>query len=267
MLMNKVRYHGAPPFNTILVHGGPGAAGELFHLAEDLSGCTGIMEPMQTRDTIGGQIEELREIMEAATPPITLAGFSWGAWLCLLTASEYPERVSKLILISSAPFKEKFAFSIMPARLSRLSEVERQEVSRLNSSLSSPDPDIVLFERFAQLMQKADTFETVKNIPDTQMELDPIINRDVWREAASLRRSNTLLNSAKNLLCPVTVIHGDSDPHPYKGVIEPLNQLDLDLSFHLLEKCGHRPWIEKHARRKFIEIMKEELTCRKRNPP
>jgi pimeloyl-ACP methyl ester carboxylesterase len=261
-MMNKIRYHGSPPFTTILVHGGPGAAGELFHLAEDLSDCTGIIEPMQTRDTVAGQIEELSEIIDTAIPPITLVGFSWGAWLCILTASRHQERISKLILISSAPFEEKYALSIMKTRLSGLSREERKEVFDLNSALSPLNPDKVLFERFAELMQKADTFEAVGNIPDTQMELDPVINMNVWSEAVSLRRSNMLLKTAEKIRCPIIIIHGENDPHPYEGVKEPLKQLDLELTFHLLEKCGHRPWIEKHAKNEFIRIMKEQITCR-----
>ncbi len=262
MLMNKVRFHGVPPFTTILVHGGPGAAGELYHLSEDLSDCTGIIEPIQTRDTVAGQIEELSEIIDTAIPPITLIGFSWGAWLCILTASRHPEKISKLILISSAPFEEKYALSIMKTRLSGLSREESKEVFDLNSALSSLNPDKKLFKRFAELMTKADTYDAIEDIPKPKIVLDPIINKNVWREALSLRRSKILLKYTEKLRCPIIAIHGENDPHPYEGVKGPLKQLDLDLTFHLLEKCGHRPWIEKHARNEFIRIMKEQITCR-----
>jgi hypothetical protein len=38
------RKHDSNPFNTVFVHGGPGAAGSLFDLCEDLSQKKGLSE-------------------------------------------------------------------------------------------------------------------------------------------------------------------------------------------------------------------------------
>ena len=74
-------------------------------VARELSNVRGVLEPLQTQNTIGRQVEELNDTLEKhSEPPVTLIGFSWGAWLSFIFASEYPIRVKKLILVSSGPF-------------------------------------------------------------------------------------------------------------------------------------------------------------------
>lgn len=99
--ITKTRLHGDPPYRVVLVHGGPGAAGELEYLSKVLSKKIGVIEPFQRADSITGQIEELvGSIKKNTDPPITILGFSWGAWLTWLTASRYPTLFSKIILVS-----------------------------------------------------------------------------------------------------------------------------------------------------------------------
>src|SRR5918912_1103943 len=86
------------------------------------------------------------------------------------------------------------------------------------------------------------------------------IYKNVWPEAEKFRETGKLLSIGKNINCPVIVIHGDYDPHPYKGVIEPLSTVLKNLSFVLLEKCGHEPWIERHARDSFFNLLSKLLT-------
>ena len=63
----------------------------------------------------------------------------------------------------------------------------------------------------------------------------------------------------KNIECPVVAIHGDYDPHPAEGVEKPLASILKNFRFILLQNCGHKPWIEKHAKDIFYEILKQEL--------
>ena len=78
-------------------------------------------------------------------------------------------------------------------------------------------------------------------------------------ESAELRKSGKLLSLGKDVKCPVVAIHGDYDPHPAKGVKQPLNSVLRDFKFILIEKCGHKPWMEQFAKNKFYKILKEEL--------
>ncbi len=104
--MNNLRRYGKAPFGVAVIHGGPGAAGEMALMARELSKQWGVLEPLQTANSVKGQVEELKTILtESADVPVTLIGFSWGAWLSFIVTASYPSLVSKLILIGSGPFE------------------------------------------------------------------------------------------------------------------------------------------------------------------
>ena len=123
--MKNVRKYGSPPYQAVFLHGGPGGAGEMAPVAKELSSSFGILEPLQTKNTIDSQVSELKEIIEENTDsPITLVGYSWGAWLGFIFTAKNHSLVKKLILVSSGPFMAKDAKTIMLTRLERLSDDE-----------------------------------------------------------------------------------------------------------------------------------------------
>ncbi len=261
--MATINKYGKAPYKTVVVHGGPGAAGELKPLAQILESHCGVIEPYQTALTVNGQIEELKlAITENGCYPVNLVGYSWGAWLSYLTAARYPDIVNKLILISSGPFESHYAENIMDIRLSRLSESEREKAQELFKELqqSTDREKREGFVEFGKLMSKADSFSPSKyskNDPEIDYRIE--IFRNVWPEADKLRSDGTLLKLAKFIKCPVIAFHGDYDPHPAKGVSETLSKRIADFNFILLEKCGHTPWIEDRAKDKFLKLLLEYL--------
>jgi pimeloyl-ACP methyl ester carboxylesterase len=261
--MKNLKVHGKSPFRVAVIHGGPGAAGEMAPAARELSSGWGVLEPIQTKASLEGQIQELRTVLERnASPPVVLIGFSWGAWLSLLVAAHHPTLVRKLLLVSSGPFEERYAAGIEGTRLSRLSEEERTEVESLFEILDDPtaqDKDQA-FARFGALFSKADAFDPIESESEV-VRYEPDIFRAVWSEAAELRRSGRLLRLAEDIRCPVVAIHGDYDPHPAEGVEKPLSRILKDFKFILLSNCGHKPWIERQAKDRFYEILKKELPC------
>ena len=64
---------------------------------------------------------------------------------------------------------------------------------------------------------------------------------------------------AREITCPVIAIHGDYDPHPARGVKLPLGKELKNFRFVLLQKCGHRPWIERNAAEEFYRILVQEI--------
>ena len=187
--MKNLRKHGNPPFTVAVIHGGPGAAGETAPVARALSNNYGVLEPLQTVDSLNGQIAELKSVLENnANLPITLIGFSWGAWLSYIFSAKYPDLVKKLILISSGPFEEKYTAKINEVRMSRLSEEERIEVNSLYQKIN--DAEIIIkdnvFQRFGELFSKADAYDPIKDDSD-KIIYDFNIYQNVWNEAASLR--------------------------------------------------------------------------------
>jgi len=259
--MKNLRIWGKPPFSAVVLHGGPGAAGAVAPVAEELSTGIGVLEPLQTRDSINGQVEELKEIVIAAAQvPAVIVGHSWGAYLGFIFASRYPEPVKKLILIASPPFEQIYAESIGPERLNRLSEEERLEALALIDEVNEPGKrnSAAPMARLAELFEHVDEYDPLPG-EKTPVTFSQHIYDKIWPEASRLRKSGELLAMAKKIPCPVVGIHGDYDPHPAEGVQKPLSRVLRDFSFYLLKNCGHEPWNERQARDEFYRILKREV--------
>ncbi len=256
------RKYGRPPFRVAVVHGGPGAPGSMAPVARELSRELGVLEPLQSADSVDGEVEELNALLLAHTDlPVTLIGSSWGAMLGLLFAARHPDQVGKLILVGSGVFEESYAAGIQETRLGRLSREERLEAERLVQELQTDggaDPDKVLV-RLGNLFARADAYDPLT--PAMEMvDCQRRIYQRVWSEAEKLRRGGGFLEAARNVRCPVVAIHGDYDPHPVEGVERPLVDCLRDFRFIVLEKCGHVPWIERHARERFYAILRREVS-------
>ncbi|MBT3363465.1 MAG: alpha/beta hydrolase [Chloroflexi bacterium] len=259
--MNNIRKYGEPPYIVAVIHGGPGAPGDVAPIARELSLTYGVLEPLQTQATLSGQIEELASlIQDNADIPITLIGHSWGAMLSYIVTAQNPILIKKLILVSSGVFDEKYASSIMDVRLSRLTNNERKAFDSMLVEFNSPaiaDKNAV-FEKFGKLMEQADSYDLLPHDNDI-IEYQYKIFDHVWPEARELRASGELLALGKQIKCPVVAIHGDHDPHPRAGIETPLANVLSDFRFISLDKCGHYPWHEKHARTTFFDILRQEL--------
>lgn len=263
-MTGNIRLYGDPPYRVAVIHGGPGAPGSVAAVARALSRGLGVMEPLQTECTLEGQVQELREtLLRHGLTPVTLIGHSWGAWLAFMVSSRYPDLVRKLILVSSAPFREEFVGQLHQKRLSRLEpdeQVEFQELLTRLATVNAGDKSACL-ERLGALVAKSDNFD-VGTIPTDiadAVAVDGDQYQRVWTEAAQLRRSGALLEMARSISCPVVSVHGDSDPHPALGVKQPLERVLPSFRFVLLDRCGHSPWKERYASERFYAILREEL--------
>lgn len=269
--MTSMRWHGAPPYCVAVLHGGPGAAGDVEPVARELGRHRGILEPYQTELSVGGQVEELRSLLVGqGEPPLALVGHSWGAWLGLLLAARHPILVRKLVLVGCGPLAEEHAAGLQEARAGRLAAGERAEFESLIGRLSraaGAEKDALL-DRLGALAAKADVFdplpvrqgeEPAPHLPGGPAQRRGLIFERVWAEASALRRSGGLMAEAARVRCPVVALHGDHDPHPAEGVRGPLAAALRDFRFVLLEKCGHSPWRERWAREDFFRILGLEL--------
>ena len=259
--MVHLRRYGAAPYGVVVVHGGPGAGGEMAPVARTLASTWGVLEPLQTATTLHGQVQELGAALQAhADLPATLVGFSWGAWLSLLVAVRYPDRVGKVILVGAGPFEDAYVATLTETRMSRLTAAERAAYDAAIETLGDPhaaDHDAAL-ARLGALAAKTDAYAPVSAAPESGAPVGPRgdIYRQVWEAAAALRSSGKLLALAAQVRCPVVAIHGDHDPHPAAGVQEPLSRTLGDFRFVLLERCGHRPWTERYAAEAFYAALR-----------
>lgn len=250
------RIWGKLPLTTVILHGGPGAAGDVASLANELGEYFGVIEPFQTGATIQAQIDELSVVIEEnATKPVVLIGHSWGAWLGFIFSSHHPELVKKLIMVGTPPFEDKDVALMRKIREDRISNHEKTQLAKITIGLKTDPKES--FQKMGELMSKIDSYELLPIHDEVDFRSD--IYSSIWGEAEKMRKENHLLRLTNKISCPVIAIHGDYDPHPWQGVKIPLEERILDFRFIFLEKCGHYPWKEKFARESFLKKMIEEL--------
>jgi pimeloyl-ACP methyl ester carboxylesterase len=259
--MHNLRLYGQPPFTVAVLHGGPGAPGTMAPVARELATEWGVLEPLQTADSLDGQVEELRAVLdEHADLPVTLIGSSWGAMLGYIVAARYPAHVRKLILVGSGVYEARYAAGIEQTRLDRLSEAERARALELMELLERPDTadKSLLMNEMGRIYTKADAYDPLTlDTEGLDAQYEMLVR--VWSDAEALRASGELLALGKHIACPVLALHGDYDPHPAAGVREPLSSVVRDFRFVLLAHCGHLPWIERQARDEFFRMLRAEL--------
>jgi pimeloyl-ACP methyl ester carboxylesterase len=263
--VENVRQYGSPPFNVAVIHGGPGAAGEMAPVARELASERGVLEPIQTATSLVGQVEELKAVLEAqGDPPLILIGFSWGAWLSFIVAARHPDLVEKLVLVGCGPFQEAYVATLHETRMERFGEEDRWAFDATVEALNDPDSEDKdrLLAQLGALTRKSDAYDPIPNLDERSDEVGPAghVFQKVWQEAAELRRNEGLLQLARGVECPVVAVHGDYDPHPSEGVRIPLTSTLHDFRFVLLENCGHKPWIERQARDAFYRVLRRALS-------
>lgn len=256
-MKNKtIRKYGLEPFQAVLLHGGPGAIGELNCVAKELSKNFGVLELLQTQKSVIGQINEVfNQLISISREPKIIVGYSWGAWLGFLFSSRYPKFVKKLILISAGSFIKKYNQDFMITRLGRLDDNQRFEANLILEQFANNDYSDL--QRFGELMTIADSFAYEKGADNCQINIE-IFNL-VWSEASALRDNGSLFKEADNIKCPVTAIHGDYDTHPVDGVEKPLKEKIDNFKMIVLKNCGHKMWKEKFARDEFYKILTNEI--------
>lgn len=251
--------YGNRPYATVLLHGGPGAAGSLDNLSQILGQEIGVIEALQNENSIPGQINELDTLIsDVLEPPVCMIGHSWGSWLAILYAFEFPQKVDKLVLIGCPPFKEFDSKEISKVQNKRFDQKTRDRFEYLQKEINqNPHRDRnLLFKEIASILSYTDSYKIDKSIIDpTDFQFE--IFEKIWKQASELRISGQLYQIFSKIQTPIFAIHGDFDPHPYQSIQESLRELHPNSYFHLLENCGHEPWKELDAKNSFFEILLE----------
>ena len=260
MKVSNPRIYGKSAYRIAVINGGPGASGYMAPVARELSKTRGVLEPLQTKDSIDGLKEELYKILhEHAEFPVILIGHSWGGFLSMILAVQYPELIKKLIFVSTGPFEDKYVSSIKDTRNQRLREVDKNMIKKLEDELIlNHQENLQTLKKLGNLTSKADSYDPIPSKSEV-IEYDHLIFSKVWGETIEMRSHGGFMDIIKKISHSVIAIHGDYDPHPYQAVKEPFSKYVREFRFFLLEKCGHYPWLEKLAKDRFYEILDEVL--------
>ncbi|QEE14317.1 alpha/beta fold hydrolase [Promethearchaeum syntrophicum] len=264
--MVEFRTHGKPPFQIVVLHGGPGAWGEMAPVAEYLSDTYGIIEPFFLEATLPEQLLELKQIIDIHNiEKVVLIGFSWGAWLRYLFAAKFPNLMKKLILVGSGPYKHQYYLELIDTRNNRMSQEQKEHYSEILNNLQDPnmtnnDASISQLGALCRKIDQYNDLEVEEPFPTPHFDIDRTTHfQKAMNEVIRMRKSGDLLKEAEKIKCPVVAIHGDYDPHPVNGVKIPLEKKIVDFQFFLLEKCGHKPWTERYARLEFYKLINSLL--------
>jgi proline iminopeptidase len=237
---------GDGPEVAVMLHGGPGASHHylrpgldavaepgrrrLFYYDQRGSGHSPLdagVAPASWQQHVA-DLDAVRVHLGGA--PLTLVGYSWGALLAMLYATEHRDRVAKLALISPAPAAARERAEAK-ARLAAMSA--RPSVQALRARLDMSDRR----NRFA--LAVAGYFAE----PERALGLTPFVVKQsaedaVWRSLGDY----DLRPSLRGLGLPAFVAHGDEDPIPLDTARATADALGAE--FVAIARCGHVPYVE-----------------------
>ena len=257
------RYGSAGPV-VALLHGGPGAPGEMAPLARDLAPDFTVLEPLQRRSggallTVARHVADLAEVLP---PGAALVGWSWGAMLALSFAAAHPGRARSLALVGCGTCDEASRSALAEALRARLGEAGWRRVAVLEGALeaasSEEEHDRALGE-LGQLAGAAGEFDPLPSGEGEAVRLDGRGHAETWADVLRLQAEGVEPQSFRAITCPVLMLHGDDDPHPGPATFEVLRQHIPQLQYRGFPRCGHEPWAERHAREPFLEVLRAWL--------
>jgi proline iminopeptidase len=259
--------HGPP---VIVVHGGPDfdheyllpeldALGRSLRLVYyDQRGRGRSFAPADRGDvTIESEVADLDSIRAwTGADSVAILGHSWGTVLALEYALRHPDRVSRLILMNSAPvsssdagrLRESLRRGKTPAQLRRFEEIAASEDFRAGAL----NADAAYYRiHFAPAFRRSDLLEnlvtrlrrsfTPAGIVRAR-EIEDRLYDQTWRDP-----SYDLLTQLSQLRIPALIVHGEQDFAPIEGAQHIADALPMS-RLVVLEECGHFAYIERTDR-------------------
>ena len=243
----EVREYGdSGPF-VVLLHGGPGAPGEMAPVARYLSSSFRVLEPLQRLSgdvplTVALHVEDLYNVLSEIphNEHLYLVGFSWGAMLALTYAARYPEQVNRVILIGCGTFDENSRRVYQNNMAQRIKpDMQKQDDHKRRNEL---------FAELGAIYSHIQSFKLCDDCVDDVLYFDEEGIRQTWADAISLQQQNIQPAEFADIRATVTMIHGDEDPHPGRLIYRSLVLFIYNLQYH-------KPWIEQYARDDFYKLL------------
>jgi pimeloyl-ACP methyl ester carboxylesterase len=261
----RIRRHGATGPWVVALHGGPAAVGEAGPIARGLADEFRILEPWQrgssdTPLTVARHVEDLHQVVlslgEATRPAIV--GHSWGAMLALAYAAAHPGAAGPVALVGCGTF-DLAARQRMKAIYDERTDADLQR--RLDAVMRIPDAAERLKKKY-DLLRPLYLFDPVAEEEDAEAQAVPFdsqAHRETWDDELRLQAEGVHPAAFAAITSPVLMLHGTYDPHPGEMIRDGLRQHIPHLEYHALERCGHNPWLERHARDEFFVVLRRWL--------
>ena len=246
----QVRIGEGPP--TVVLHGGPGADHEYLRPGFDVlaeqrtlifyAQRGGGRSPVPRETAVGwhehvSDLETLRQSW--GLERLSIAGYSWGALLAMLYATEHPERVERLALVSPAPAwreaRDRFEREFARRNLDPALQAQRADLRA--SGLRETDPDAYA-RRVFELSVVPYFYDASRVRSLTAFRVNGRTQQEVWSSLGDY----DLRPALARLAVPATVLYGESDPIPRDSAEAVATALGAP--FHVLPRCGHVPYVE-----------------------
>ena len=257
-----VRRLGAKGPVVLVLHGGPGAPGSARGVARMLSQRFTVFEPLQRRSgSVPLTVEQhVQDLAAVAPAPALVVGHSWGAMLGLSFASRHPAAVSKLVLVGCGTYEEAARAHLRESIEQRLVPERRQRVDELQTQLAgatSPGQREAALQEIGVIHSALEAYAPVEDDAEQSelLPVDPDGHAETWNDVLRLQKDGVEPRAFSQIHAPVLMIHGDYDLHPGSATRDLLRKYVPHLEYLNLERCGHEPWREQHARDAFAATL------------
>jgi pimeloyl-ACP methyl ester carboxylesterase len=214
--------------------------------------------------TVATHVADLHQILGESlkTESTRLVGFSWGAMLALTYAARHPARVDRVIAIGCGTF-DADTRSVYEARMAeRMNGPTRHRMDEIQAALASEKDQHRRDAMFAELgciCTRLQAFDPIETDSPESLRCDEKAFRETWTDAVALQEQRVQPAEFSRITAPVTMIHGDADPHPGRLIHASLTPFIRDIRYIEVPRCGHKPWIERHAAEAFDAVLVECL--------
>lgn len=259
-----VREYGDSGPLVIVLHGGPGAPGQMTPVALELARWFHVLEPFQRRSgevrlTVGIHVSDLRDLVvsRAGDARPALVGSSWGAMLALAFAAAHTELAGPLVLIGCGTFDSAARAQLEATLEARMTKSIRRSLRQLETEVEDPDRRMQAMGRLIEPLYVVDPVE-----PGEEVVCDARGHQETWADMLDLQARGMYPAAFRTITSPVLMLHGADDPHPGRLVVEGLRRTIPHIEYREWERCGHYPWIERAVRGEFYETLRRWLTAR-----
>ena len=145
----------------------------------------------------------------------------------------------------------------MPTGHKNSRECDRTDVKRIEEARDERERDRLL-GRLGALATRAQTCEPLPH-EDNDLPFDARGHRETWNDAIRLQEEGREPAAFAVIDVPVLMVHGAQDPHPGELIHATLQTHLPHVELELLDRCGHEPWRERHARERFLELLERRL--------
>ncbi len=256
------RTYGTQGPAVFVLHGGPGAAGNMAPVARGLADTFRVIEPYQRGSsdaplTVARHIADLYdEVSSCDEPRPALVGSSWGAMLALAYAAARPARSGPIVLIGCGTFDHAARERMHVICAERTNEDLRKRLEDLQQEI--PDPNQRLGAMGSALLPIY-----AHDLVTTDLEFesfDARAHHETWNDMLRLQDEGLYPAAFAAITAPVLMLHGALDPHPGRMIQASLTPHIPQLEYHEWPHCGHYPWLEKSTRDDFFHTLCTWLT-------